>query len=110
MPNNELKFETLKRIIKETAVPILVNRAIRDGTMTLMNLDDMLRGTYRQNEGFQKAGRGLSAFIDSVDVRQYQVLLEMCPKGTDSRIPSWVYESSGIYVGYGEDGDWVLAR
>ena len=110
MSKNELKLETLKKAVKETAVPALINNAIRDRTIVLLKIDDMLKGVYRRPDEFSMALRDrLTALVDRVDARQYPVLLEMCPKGMDSRIPGWAY-GPDVYVGYGKDGDWVLAR
>lgn len=111
MSKNELKLETLKKAVRETAVPALINRAMNDGTIVLLRLNDyLLKCTYRSLDEFSTVLRdSLTALVDLVDVRQYWILLEMCPKGMDPRIPGWAY-GPDVRVGYGEDGDWVLAR
>ena len=111
MSGNELKLDTLKKAVKETAVPAIIRRAKVDGTIVLLRLNDyLLKCTYRNLDEFSTVLRdSMTAFVDRVDARQYQVLLEMCPKGMDPRIPGWAY-GPDVRVGYGEDGDWVIAR
>lgn len=102
-------FEHLKKVVKEAAAQRLLCIADKEGLTSLIWFDETWSKRYKTRNDLRKElGKEISWLVGRVDVRNYSVLLELCPKGYDDRIPSWLYEPT-VTPELGEDG-WIFNR
>lgn len=102
-------FEHLKKVVKECAPQRLLKIAADNGLISLMWANETMSKRYTTREKLVKELRKeLEWLVNRTDVRNFAVLLEVCPKGYDDRIPSWLYEPT-VTPELGEDG-WVFNR
>lgn len=102
-------FEHLKKVVKEAAVQRLLCIADKEGLTSLIWFDEMRSRRYKTRSDLRKElGKEISRLVGRVDIRNFSVLFELCPKGYDNRIPRWLYEPT-VTLELGEDG-WVFNR
>lgn len=106
-----ISFDRLKQVVREN-IDIILRRRVDMADCTRLAvaayLDDgsVLRSRKDIMEGLLPDV--VRRFIDGCDVRSVGELMALAPKGTDDRIPAWMY---GRTVAYMDDatGAWTFA-
>lgn len=114
--DKSMPLERLKRIVRENIdscrplrdfarmTVVAVKRHLDDGTV--MSTRERFTGIQAPPSVQGLMRQWLVRFVEGVDVRCLDELLELCPKGRDNRIPAWVYGPVDAYLD--DDSAWVL--
>lgn len=106
-----ISFDRLKQVVRENIEHILRCRVRMEGCIRLAVAVYLDNGSVlhpRRDVMERLLPDMFREFIDGCDVRSVGELMALAPKGTDNRIPAWMY---GRTVAYMDDatGEWMLA-
>lgn len=105
----ELKFDLLKKVAKEHAASQVAHGWGSDPKLVLLHVRAVFRDGCRSGtrEFTKELQDRVRRQVDAFDVRMAGELLRFVPKGSDNRIPAWVY--GGFVAELGESG-WILVE
>lgn len=106
MSKKSMKFDRVKTVVKEN-VMCIVDPAYRTGRLALLAMKRFLDGTLpcTTRETGAVLCKRVIEYVDAADVRCVSEIVSLIPKGTDSRLPAWLY---GPVEAWLEDDGWTL--
>lgn len=107
MSEKSIKFDRVKTVVKENVGCVMDRIFDWDGRLTLLAMGRFLDGTppCTTRETGDLLCKKIVELVDAADVRCVREIVSLVPKGTDNRLPAWLY---GPVEAQLEDDGWTL--
>lgn len=111
MTERKIRFERVKEIvIGNIELGCVTNEMERNGTATMLAFKRCLDGGAVPRPGTRatllKVRDEVVKYVKSSDVRCANDIIALVPKGTDNRLPGWMYD--GVVAELDDEEGWVL--